>query len=116
MEMAYDEETAARFRDMLGGMVGVTEKRMMGGVCFMVSGNMVGGAHREKTGERLFMFRVGKDSMQQALAMPHARPVQMGSRAPMQGFVFVEADAVDDEALRSWLSLALSHVSTLSPK
>jgi 3-phenylpropionate/cinnamic acid dioxygenase small subunit len=34
----------------------------------------------------------------------------------MQGFVFVEADAVDDEALRSWLSLALSHVSTLPPK
>jgi hypothetical protein len=114
--MAYDEETTGRFRDMLGGMVGVTEKRMMGGVCFMVSGNMVGGAHREKSGERLFMFRVGKDNMQQALAAPHARPVQMGSRAPMRGFVFVDADAVDDDVLRSWLSLALSHVSTLPPK
>lgn len=111
--MAYDEETAARFRDMLGGMVGVSEKRMMGGVCFMVHGNMVGGAHREKSGERRFMFRVGRENEAQALAMPHARPVQMGSRAPMRGFVFVDADPVDDDALRAWLSLALSHVSTL---
>jgi TfoX/Sxy family transcriptional regulator of competence genes len=57
--MAHDEDLAARFRDGLAGMAGVSEKRMMGGVCFFLHGNMIGGADRTKSGERRFMFRVG---------------------------------------------------------
>lgn len=114
--MAYDEETAQRFRDLLGGMAGITEKRMMGGVCFMLHGHMLGGAHREKTGETRFMFRVGKAHEDEALAMPHAMPMQMGARPPLRGFVFVDAAACDQAALRPWLSMALAHASALPPK
>ncbi len=113
--MAYDEALAARFRDTLSGMVGVSEKKMMGGVCFMLNGHMVGGAHREKTGEGLFMFRVGKDNEAEALSRPGARPMEMTGRR-MGGFVFVEEEACDDAALKGFVSLALSFVTMMPPK
>ena len=60
--MAYDEILAMRVRDALGGGKHVTEKRMMGGVCFLLKGNMVCGVDRTKAGEGRFMFRIGKDN------------------------------------------------------
>lgn len=74
----YDEELSDRLRNALEGMTGVSEKRMMGGLCFMLNGNMLGGAHREKSGEQLFMFRVGKENEDAALSLPGARPMQLG--------------------------------------
>lgn len=58
--MAYDEELAHRMRKAMPSGLAITEKRMMGGVCFFLEGNMVGGADRSKSGERRLMFRVGK--------------------------------------------------------
>lgn len=113
--MAHDEELAARFRDVLSGMVGISEKKMMGGMCFMLNGNMVGGAHREKTGEGFFMFRVGKDNEDEALARPGAKPVEFTGRR-MGGMVFVDEDACNTDALKDWISLALSFVAALPPK
>ncbi len=66
----YDEHVAQRFRDTLAGGEGVSEKRMMGGLCFLVNGNMVGGADQTKSGQRRFMFRIGKESDEAAAAMP----------------------------------------------
>jgi hypothetical protein len=114
--MAYDEETADRFRQAIAGIAGVSESRMMGGLVFLLNGNMLGGAHREKSGERLFMFRVGREHEQAALARPHARPVQFGDRRPLGGLVFVDADATDAESLRAWLDLALANVSAMPAK
>ena len=114
--MAYDEQLASRYRDALEGLPDISEKRMMGGVCFMLSGNMIGGAHREKTGEGLFMFRVGKEREADALARPGARPIEMGKRR-MGGMVFVDEEACpDDKTLAGWVALALSFVTTLPPK
>ena len=112
----YDEELSDRMREVLEGMAGISEKRMMGGLCFMLNGNMLGGAHREKSGEQLFMFRVGRENESAALSRPGARPMQLGDRSPMRGFVFVEASLCDDSQLRDWVSLALSHISSLPPK
>jgi hypothetical protein len=60
--MAVDEGLNEIYRSALVDVPGVTEKKMMGGVCFMVNGNMLGGAHREKDGTGYFMFRVGKEN------------------------------------------------------
>ena len=113
--MAYDEDLTNRFRQALGGLSGVEEKRMMGGVCFMVNGNMVGGADRQKDGKRRFMFRVGKDSQAEALKRPGACVMEMGGRR-MGGFIFVDAEDTDDKALKAWIDLALIYVAALPAK
>jgi len=113
--MAYDEHLAARFRDTLAGMAGVSEKRMMGGVCFMLDGNMIGGADRAKTGQGRFLFRVGRDNEAAALARPGAVTMEQGGRR-MTGLIFVDEDACGGAALKDWVSLALSFVTTLPPK
>ncbi|MEP3276028.1 MAG: TfoX/Sxy family protein [Stappiaceae bacterium] len=113
--MAYDEELSARFRDCLEGIVGLSEKKMMGGVCFMLDGNMIGGADRQKNGQGRFMFRVGKDNHDQALARPGAIAMEQGGRR-MSGFIFVHEEDCDTATLKSWISLAMSFVTTLPPK
>ncbi len=113
--MAYDEDLSNRFRLALDGINGVSERRMMGGICFLVNGNMVGGADRQKDGRRRFMFRVGKDNATKALARPGAEIMEMGGRR-MRGFFFVDAEACDDETLKDWVGLALSFVATLPAK
>ena len=113
--MAYDEMLAARFRDALAGLPDVSEKRMMGGICFLVNGNMIGGADRTKEGVGRFMFRVGKDNEAEALSRKGAVAMEQGGRR-MSGFFFVDEDACDAAALKDWVSLALSFVGTLPPK
>lgn len=114
--MAYDEELAARFRAALEGLPAITEKKMMGGVFFMLDGNMIGGAHRDrKSGEGLFMFRVGKDNEAEAAARPEAIPMIHGGRR-MGGFFHVAEDACSDAVMVEWVALALSFVGSLPPK
>ena len=85
--MAYDEALAERFRAALARRKNITEKRMMGGVCFLVNGNMIGGADRNKSGAGRFMFRVGKDNAEAAEALPGAEQMVQGGRK-MSGFFF----------------------------
>ena len=113
--MPYDEALTARMRGALDGIEGVVEKKMMGGVCFMVGGHMVGGAKQEKSGLRRFMFRIGKDAMDEALTNPAARRVKMGARE-LGGFIHVDNDDCDDAALRDWIAMSLSFVGTLPAK
>jgi hypothetical protein len=113
--MAYDEELTDRFRATLDGMMGISEKRMMGAVCFFLDGNMIGAADRTKTGEGRFMFRVGKENEAEALTREGASVAVMGAKR-MSGFIFVSEDACDDAALKEWVSLALGYVSKLPPK
>jgi len=113
--MAYDEELADRFRGALEGHADISEKRMMGGVCFLLGGNMIGGADRSKDGDGRFMFRVGKDNEAEALSRDGAVIVEMGGRR-MGGMVFVGEEACDQDALQDWVSLALSFVATLPAK
>lgn len=113
--MAYDSELADRFRKMLKVRDGITEKRMMGGVCFFHNGNMIGGADRTKNGDGRFMFRVGKDNEAEALSHPGSTIVEQSGRR-MGGLVFVDDNASDDQALSEWGSLALAYVTELPPK
>lgn len=113
--MAYDEQLASRYRGVLGQTKGVSEKKMMGGLCFLLNGNMIGGADRTKQGLGRFMFRVGKDSEAEALSRTGAYIVEMGGRR-MGGLVFVNEGDCDDPSLRGWIELALRFVANLPPK
>jgi hypothetical protein len=88
---------------------------MMGGVCFFHNGNMIGDADRTKDGDGRFMFRVGKDNEAEALSRPGSTIVEQGGRR-MGGFVFVDDNACDDQALSEWGFLALAYVTELPPK
>jgi len=113
--MVYDDKLADRMRNAIGEAANLTAKRMMGGVCFLIDGNMVSGAHREKTGEGLYMFRVGKENEAEALSRPGARPFAPGGRR-MGGIIFVPEALCDAGSLRDWVALARSFVDTLPPK
>lgn len=113
--MTVDPDLNDRFRHALDGIEGVSEKRMMGGTCFFLHGNMIGGADLAKSGERRFMFRIGKDREAAALARPGATPIEFSGRR-MGGMVFVDAAACDAASLTQWVRLALDFVGSLPPK
>ena len=109
--MAYDERLAARIREVLDGRNDVTEKRMFGGVAFMVRGHMCAGIVKDD-----LMIRVGKDAYEGLVARPHARRMDFTGR-PMTGFVFVAPAGVrTTSALRGWLRHALDHAESLPVK
>ena len=113
--MAYDEKLASRFRDALNGLDGISEKRMMGGVCFLLHGNMIGGADRTKDGVGRFMFRVGKENHSEAVLRSGAIAMVQGGRN-MTGFFFVHDKDCDAATLNDWIAFALSFVAALPPK
>jgi len=114
--MPADDELNKRFYKALGRRKGVTEKRMMGGICFMLNGNMLGGADRDnKTQHGRFMFRVGKENESEALSFPGTNIVEQGGRR-MGGMIFVEADSCSEPDLKSLAKLALGFVNTLPEK
>lgn len=113
--MAVDEGLSEIFRNELEGLAGVSERKMMGGVCFMVNGHMVGGAHRDKDGKGFFMFRVGKDNIPEAEAIGHGEQVILGGRK-MSGLYYLDADDYLDTVFAEWKSLAVSNALSLPPK
>jgi TfoX/Sxy family transcriptional regulator of competence genes len=101
-----------RSRAALEARADITEKRMFGGHCFLLSGNMVCGV----TGDGMLMVRVGKDAYEECLAQPHAREMDFTGR-PMRGMVFVGAEGCGtDQDLSDWLERGLAFARTLPPK
>jgi len=109
--MAYDEQTAERVRRILARRRDVVEKRMVGGLSFIVNGSMCCGV----TGTNL-MVRVGREGYERALAQPHARPMKFAGRA-LSGFICIEPEGYrTDRALAKWIQRAIDFVSTLPAK
>lgn len=110
--MAFDEELADRIRERLAEAdVLADERRMFGGLAFMVRGHMTVGI----IGEEL-MVRVGKDAYDAALAEPHARPMDLTGKQ-MTGFVLVGPPGFDDDAdLRDWVQRGIDLTASLPPK
>ena len=104
------EHTADLLRAALAKRGGISEKKMFGGICFLLNGNMLCG-----TGEDRFMFRVGKELEAEAMARPGAKPMDFTGRK-MGGFVYVDADAAQEAGLESWIDLAARFVGRLPPK
>ena len=113
--MAYDEGIAALLRDDLADLSGVTEKKMFGGLAFMLNGHMLCGAYsnREAMGG---MFRVGKASEAEACEIEGVRPMAFTGRK-MGGLVDMGAEAMGEDDLRAQvLALALAFNAEQTPK
>jgi hypothetical protein len=108
--MAYDEAQAERLRRALAGRRAVTEKRMFGGLCFMLRDHMLCGIGWEG-----LMFRVGEAREAVALARPGATLMEIGERK-MRGFIWVDPAACGARELTRWVALAEDYVASLPPK
>ena len=108
--MAYDEALAERLRERLRGADGVTEKKMFGGLAFLMHGNMTVGV----IGDDLIV-RVGPDDTDAALARPGARKFDFTGR-PMKGWVVVDGAGLDDDIVQDWINQGFAFVATLPPK
>ena len=110
--MAYDERTAERVRRVLGNRRQVVEKKLMGGLCFMVSGAMCCSV----SGKGGLLIRIGAEAQSRMLAEPNVEPMRMGHRV-MRGFVRVgPAGYRTDRELKTWLKLGLNAVAALPKK
>lgn len=109
--MAYDEGLAQRIREMLADEGGVTEKRMFGGIAFLVRGNMSVGVVKDA-----LMVRVGPHAYARLVTMPHAREMDFTGR-PMKGFVYVDpAGVAADADLRRWIGHGVALARSLPAK
>jgi len=109
--MAYDEKLAERVREVLRRRRGVTEKKMFGGLAFLVKGHMACGV----IGDDL-MVRVGADAYEAALQKAGARPMDFTGR-PMKGMVYVGPRGHRRApSLRAWVEQGVSYAKSLPPK
>jgi TfoX/Sxy family transcriptional regulator of competence genes len=108
--VAYDEELADRVRIVLADEPGLTERKMFGGLAFMVNGNMACGIVQDE-----LMLRLGAEGAEAALAEPHVRPMDFTGR-PMTGMVYVGREVLGDAAVRRWVERAAGHARSLPPK
>jgi TfoX/Sxy family transcriptional regulator of competence genes len=107
----YDAELAEQVRRVLAGRADVAEKRMVGGLSFLIGGNMCCGV----TGDRL-MVRVGAEGRDSALREPYVAPMEFAGRR-LSGFVCVERDGFrTEEALAEWIQRGLDVVARLPAK
>jgi TfoX/Sxy family transcriptional regulator of competence genes len=109
--MAFSEELANRVRVIAKVRPTVTEKKMFGGLAFMLNGNMFCGISQNS-----LMARVGRDHYAASLAKPHVRIMDFTGR-PMQGYVYVDpAGLASDPELQFWVELCADYALTLPPK
>ncbi len=109
--MGHDEQLLGRVRRILSGRQDVAERRMIGGLSFMVNGHMCAGL----TGTGL-MVRVGPDGYERALSRPHVQPMELAGRR-LTGFVCVNPEGCrTDTALAAWVQQGIDFVSTLPAK
>jgi hypothetical protein len=109
--MAVDEELAGRVRGALGGVNGVEEKRMFGGLAFLLNGNMAVGVHGSDV-----MVRLAPEQTDEALAEADVRIFDMAGR-PMKGWILVGPGATETEdGLGAWVTRGLDFAETLPPK
>lgn len=111
--MAYDEGVAQRIREVLDELEapGLVEKKMFGGIAFMVQGNLACGVLKDE-----LIVRVGPARYQEVIIRPHTRPFDITGK-PMQGWLMVAADGYEaDEALVDWVQRGVGFALSLPPK
>jgi TfoX/Sxy family transcriptional regulator of competence genes len=109
--VAYDSALADRVAAIIGIRAGVTERRMFGGIAWMLHGNFACGV----VGDELIV-RLGAEDTASALSDPGTRPFDLTGR-PMRGFVLVDASAVaGDDELASWVDAGADYAASLPAK
>jgi TfoX/Sxy family transcriptional regulator of competence genes len=110
--MAYDEALADRIRDVLGAQAGLTEKKMFGGLAFLVGGNMAVAA----SGEGGLLVRVDPEDSHRLVDTTSARPMEMRGRQ-MQGWLRVDSgDLRTKRELSRWVTLGTTYARSLPVK
>ena len=109
--MAFSEPLAQRIRQRLGRRKNVEEKKMFGGVGFLLNGNMLVGVWKDS-----LIVRIGSDGYDDALTEPHVRPFDITGKA-MKGWLLVEPEGVEgDDQLAGWIQWAVKFVGALPAK
>jgi hypothetical protein len=109
--MAYDESLAARIRTVLAERNDIGEKKMFGGICFLMNGNMCCGVHKDS-----LIVRLSAEQAAVAVTRPHARVMDLTGR-PMKGWLMVAPEGVArDGDLATWVGEAAAFVETLPAK
>jgi TfoX/Sxy family transcriptional regulator of competence genes len=109
--MPYDTVLAQRIRDLLCDQPGLTERKMFGGVGFMLQGNLACGVHKDK-----LIVRVGPERYQDSLRQPGAMLFDITGKA-MSGWVMLAAvSCLSDEVLGDWVAQGVAFARTLPPK
>jgi TfoX/Sxy family transcriptional regulator of competence genes len=110
--MAYDEDLANRIRELVAGEAGVTERRMFGGLAFLIAGHMAVSA----SGRGGVLLHVDPADTDTLLAKPYAQPFEMRGRV-MDGWVRVEAEGLQTKRqLERWVARGIAHARSLPPK
>ncbi len=110
--MAYDEDLAARIRDLIGAQPDVTEKKMFGGLAFLINGNMAVAA----SGQGGLMLRADPARSPRLVSSTHARFMVMRGRA-MPGWLRVDSEHVRTKsALSKWVTIGTTYARSLPPK
>ena len=110
--MAYDEELAARIRAQVAGEPGLTEKKMFGGLAFLIGGNMAVAA----SGQGGVLVRVDPAESESLVAKTTARPMEMRGRS-MEGWLRVETgDVRTEQQLAAWVKRGVRYARSLPPK
>jgi TfoX/Sxy family transcriptional regulator of competence genes len=109
--MVYNKTIEARIQRVAIEWENCESKKMFGGVCFLLKGNMVCGAYKD-----FLILRLGQENAEKALQEPFTRPFDITGR-PMKGWIMVESKGFHSEKkLRDWLEKARTFVSTLPIK
>ena len=109
--MAFDVRLAARIRGSLGRRKGLAEKKMFGGIAFLLNGNMCVGVHKAE-----LIVRLAPEQTDAALAQPHTRHFDLTGR-PMKGWILVEqAGLKTDATLGTWVQVAAKYAGSLPVK
>ena len=109
--MAYNSELGNSIRAVLADHPGVSERKMFGGLCFLIHNNMACGVIKDE-----LMVRVGKNAYEEALMQPHTREMDFTGR-PLRGMVYVSAAGIDSEVgLAEWVQWGVDHATSLPPK
>jgi hypothetical protein len=110
--VAYDEDLADRIRELLSGERGLEEKRMFGGLAFLINGNMAIAA----SGQGGLLVRVAPEDTDKLVDGKHASPAVMGGRE-MKGWMRVATDGVKTKRqLQGWVSRGAGYARSLKPK
>jgi hypothetical protein len=109
--MVYDEKLTNRIRKILSERKEFVEKKMFGGISFILEGNMCCGVEKNN-----LVIRVGPMNYEKALEEPHARPMDFTGR-PLRGFVYISPEGYKkDEDLEKWVMRAVEFASSLPAK